>query len=104
MERRVLKFLREFSEKELKEKRASRVIVRRVKMKAVVRRGRIPAFRMRVVEGAQYLVCVFTDGDVTIYFFDGAGASLGAVELSGKEAEKKWQKISRATSAAFHIP
>ncbi|MEW6593074.1 MAG: hypothetical protein AB1305_05315 [Candidatus Hadarchaeota archaeon] len=103
MERRVLKFLRDFAEKELEKKRASRVIVRRAKMKSVMKRGRVPDFRVRTVEGAKYLVCVFAKEDITIYFFDGTGASLGAAELSGKEAEEEWSKISKSTGAVFSL-
>ncbi|MEW6222237.1 MAG: hypothetical protein AB1476_02795 [Candidatus Hadarchaeota archaeon] len=103
MERRVLKFLREFSEKELEEKRASRILVRRVKMKNVMKRGRVPDFRVRAVEGARYLVCVFTKEDLTVYFFDGAGASLGAAELSGKGAVEEWRRISKSTGAVFNL-
>lgn len=103
MERRVLKFLRAFSKVALEEKKASRVLVRRVKMRDMMKRGRVPDFRIRAVEGAQYLVCAFTKENLTVYFFDGAGAQLGAAELSGKEAEEEWRRISKSTGAVFNL-
>jgi hypothetical protein len=101
--RAVLKSLHEFAKRELTEKKAKSVIVYRVKMKQVMRRGMIPDFRMRSVEGARYLVCVHQADRSRIYFMSGGGIMLGAEELGGKEREKVLTEISRRAKIVFRL-
>ena len=102
--RPVIKSLRDFAARELKEKRAERVIVRRVKMKQWLRRGRVPDFRVRVVEGTSYLVCVFRGDELRLYHMDGCGVCLGASEFKGAEKERAWAEISKGTKIMFRLP
>jgi hypothetical protein len=101
--RAVLKSLREFAKRELTEKKAKSVIVYRVKMKQLMRRGRIPDFRVRSVEGARYLVCVHQADRSRIYFMSGSGIMLGVDELEGKEREKILTEISRGAKIVFRF-
>lgn len=99
----VLKSLRDFAARELKEKRADRVVVCRAKMKQWLRRGRLPDTRVRGVEGARYFICVFRGDELTLYLYDGGGASLGAMEFKGGEKEKVWADISKNTKSVFAL-
>lgn len=102
--RSVLKLLREFALRELEEKCANRVFVRRVKMGEVMRRGRLPDLRVRAVEGAYYLVCVFRDDSLRVYYLDRGGRHLGASDLAGVEKEKVWKNVLKGTKNVFQAP
>lgn len=102
--RLVLKRLRELAKRELQEKRADNVIVCVVKLKRLMRRGRVPGFQARGVEGVRYVVCVFRGGELTAHFLDSGGAMLGATEFTGMAAEKEWQSISKSSRVIFRLP
>ncbi|MEA1904329.1 MAG: hypothetical protein U9M97_00380 [Candidatus Hadarchaeota archaeon] len=101
--RLVLKTLRKFAKRELKEKKARHVYVRQVKMKSLMRRGRLPDLRIRILKGTHYLVCVFYDDSMRVYYIDWRGVSLGANEFEGDEKRKMWNDISRKTKTVFHL-
>jgi hypothetical protein len=101
--RSVLKTLREFARRELREKRARHVYVRQVKMKSLMRRGRLPDLRIRILKGTHYLVCVFYDDSLRVYYVNGRGVSLGANEFEGDEKREIWNEISRKTKTVFHL-
>lgn len=99
-----MKSLREFAARELKEKRADRVLVCRVKLKQWLRRGRVPGFRVRAVEGTHYLVCVFRGEELRLYHMNKQGLSLGATDFRGAEKEKVWAEVSKGTKIIFRLP
>ena len=101
--RSVLKALREFAKRELKEKRARHVYVRRVKMKSLMRRGRLPDLRIRILEGTHYLVCVLYDDGLRVHYISGEGLPLGASEFRRDEKREIWREISRGTKTVFHL-
>ena len=102
--RRVLKRVQEFARGELREKKADSVIACTAKLKRLMRRGRVPGFQARGIEGEYYVVCVFRGKELTTHFLDRGGAMLGAKEFSGAEAEKEWQSISRSFRVVFRLP
>lgn len=101
--RSILKSLQEFASQELEEKQADRVHVRRVKMKSAMRRGRLPDMRIKIVEGAHYLVCVFHDEELRVYCMDKHGRMMKAENFSGIEKEKVWKDISQRTKDVFRL-
>ncbi len=101
--RSALKILRGFAKRELKEKGARHIYVRQVKMKSLMRRGRLPDLRIRILRGTHYLVCVFYDDSLRVYYADERGASLGANEFEGDEKREMWNDISRKTKTVFHL-
>ncbi|MDI6643189.1 MAG: hypothetical protein QMD95_03965 [Candidatus Hodarchaeaceae archaeon] len=103
-QRTIIKSLRDFAASELKEKRADRVLVGRVRLKQWLRRGRVPDFRVRTVEGTHYLVCVFRGDELRLYYMDKRGLSLGASDFSGVEKEKVWTEVSKGTKIIFRLP
>jgi len=102
--RSVLKFLREFARRELKEKKVDQVCVRRVKMESTLRRGWLPDLVVRGVRGIHYLVCVFSGDSLRVYYMGKGGESLGASEFIGEEKDKVWNDISERTKSIFHLP
>jgi hypothetical protein len=102
--REVLKSLRDFAKRELMEKKAESVVVRRVKLRQLMRRGRIPDFRLRGVEGAHYLVCVFGKDSLRVYFVDGDGVMSGAEEFGGEERQRILAEISERSKIVFRFP
>jgi len=102
--RLVLKRLRELAKRELQEKRADNVIVCGAKLKRLMRRGRVPSFQARGVEGVRYIVCVFRGKELTAHFLDNGGAMLGATEFTGAEAEEEWRSISKSSKVIFSLP
>ena len=102
--RSVLKLLREFARRELMEKKADRVCVRRVKMEPTLRRGWLPNIIVREVRGIHYLVCVFSGDAMRVYYIGKGGESLGASEFIGGEKEKMWRDISERTKNIFCLP
>jgi len=101
--RLVLKVLREFAKRELKEKRARHVYVRHVKMKSLMRRGRLPDLRIRILEGTHYLVCVLYNDDLRVYYISRDGITLGAGEFKRDEKKEIWREISRKTKTVLHL-
>lgn len=104
MVRHVLKLLHGFAKKELEEKRAEKVLVCRAKMRSWMRRGRIPDFQIRGLEGAPYFVCVFRGSELTVYFMDEGGSMLGASEFSGGGAIRWWESISSGARVILRLP
>ncbi len=102
--RSVLRSIRDFATRELKEKRADHVDVRRVKMKEVMRKGRLPDLRVGMVKGTHYLICVFSGGGLRVYHLDKYGKVLGADEFTGTEREKVQAEISKRTKSVFRLP
>jgi hypothetical protein len=102
--RSVLKFLKEFARRELREKKADQVCVRRVKMESALRRGWLPDLVVRGVRGIHYLVCVFNSDALRVYYMGKGGESLGASEFIGKEKDKMWDNISERTKSVFCMP
>lgn len=99
-----MKSLRKFAIRELKEKRANRVCVRRIKMKSTLKRGWLPDLTVREVRGIHYLVCVFSGDALRVYYMGKGGESLGASEFIGGEKDKKWKNISERTRNVFCLP
>jgi hypothetical protein len=95
--RSVLKLLREFARRELREKKADRVYIRRVKMEATLRRGWLPDILVRGIKGVHYLVCVFSGGAIRVYYFGQSGESLGASDFTDWEKDKIWSKVLKST-------
>lgn len=102
--RSVLKALRDFAARELKEKRANRVDVRRVKMKSLMRKGRLPDLRVWSIEGGHYLVCVFRGADLRVYYMDKLGKMLGADDFTGEKKRRAWREISKRTKRVLRLP
>lgn len=101
--RSVVKSLRDFAARELKEKRADRVLVCKVKLRQWLQRGRIPDFRVRTVEGTRYLVCVFRGDELRLYYVDKRGLSLGASDFKGGEKERVSAEVSKGTKIMFRL-
>jgi len=96
--RSVLKLLREFARRELREKKADRVYIRRVKMESTLRRGWLPDILVREIKGIYYLVCVFSGDVMRVYYFGKSGESLGANDFAGEEKDKIWSNVLKRTS------
>ncbi len=101
--RQVLKSLKEFSEKELEEKKAEEVYVKRIKMESSMRRGKFPDTRVKKIEGTHYLVCVIHSQRMRVYFFDKNAQMIGAESFEGKEKNQVWKKIDDKTKTVFHF-
>ena len=101
--RSVLKSLRDFAARELKEKRADRVCVCRVKAKASLRKGRLPELRVWTVKGAHYLICVSSSDSLRVYYVDKLGKMLSADEFTGVERERVQTEISKRTKSVFRL-
>ena len=95
--RSVLKLLREFARRELKEKSADRVYIRRVKMESTLRRGWLPDILVREVGGIRYLVCVFRGDTMRVYYIGKSGESFGASDFTGEEKDKMWSNVLEST-------
>jgi len=102
--RSVLKSLREFAARELREKKADHICVRRVRMGSTLRRGWLPDLIVREVRGVHYLVCVFSGDAMRVYYVGKGGESLGASEFTGGEKDKIWDDISERTKNVFCLP
>lgn len=102
--RAVLKSLRDFAARELDEKFADRIDVRRVKMESVMRKGRLPDLRVWMVRGTYYLICVFSGKSLRIYYMDKRGQMLSADEVAGPQKEIMQAKISKMTKRVFRLP
>lgn len=102
--RSVLKSLKEFSKKELEEKKANRIRVQRIKMKSTMRRGKFPNLRVKKIEGSHYLVCVFHNSRMRVYYFSKNGEMLGADDFTGEEKESTLENISKETKNVFRFP
>jgi hypothetical protein len=102
--RSVLKFLRKFAARELREKKADHICIRRVKMESTLRRGWLPDLIVREVRGVHYLVCVFRGDALRVYYMDKGGESLGASEFIGGEKDKMWEDIREGTRNVFCLP
>ncbi len=101
--RPVLKSLKEFSEKELKEKDADEVYVQRIKMEYSMRRGKFPDTRVKKIEGSQYLICAIHKQRMRVYFFDKNAQMMGAEEYKGEKKTQIWEKIKQETKTIFHF-
>ena len=99
-----MKSFRDFAARELKEKRADRIDVRRVKMESVKRKGRLPDLRVWMVRGTNYLICVFSGKSLRIYYMDKCGKMLSADEFAGGEKEMVQAEISKKTKRVFRLP
>jgi len=95
--RSVLKLLRGFARRELREKKADRVYIRRVKMESTLRRGWLPDILVREIKGIYYLVCVFSGDVMRVYYFGKSGESLGASDFTGDEKDKIWSNVLEKT-------
>ena len=95
--RSVLKLLREFARRELREKKADRVCIRRVKMESTLRRGWLPDILVREIRGVNYLVCVFSGDIMRVYYMGKGGESLGASDFTGLEKDKMWSNVLEKT-------
>ena len=101
--RSTLKNIREFAMRELREKRADRVCVRRVKLESLMKRGWLPDLRIRWVKGVHYLVCVFHGKTLRAYYMGARGESLGASEFAGTEMEGAWSEVLKTTKNVFSV-
>lgn len=101
--RSVLKSLKDFSKRELREKNADRVRVQRIKMKSLMRRGRLPDLRIKKIEGCHYLVCVFRNKSLRVYYMDKAGRMMGADEFTGEDKDSTWREISKETKTILQF-
>lgn len=95
--RSVLKSIREFARRELREKKADRVYIRRVKMESTLRRGWLPDILVREISGIHYLVCVFRGDAMRVYYIGKSGESLGASDFTGEEKDKIWSNVLEGT-------
>jgi hypothetical protein len=95
--RSVLKLLREFARRELREKKADRVYIRRVKMESTLRRGWLPDILVRGIKGINFLVCVFSGDVMRVYYFGKSGESLGAIDFAGDEKDEIWSDVLKRT-------
>jgi hypothetical protein len=102
--RSVLKLLREFARRELREKKADRVYIRRVKMESTLRRGWLPDILVREIKGIYYLVCVFSGDIMRVYYMGKGGESLGASDFVGEEKDKMWSNVLKMTKNIFCLP
>jgi len=101
--RSALRTLRDFAARELKDKRADQIDVRRVKMKSLMRKGRLPDLRVQTVEGVHYLVCIFRGIDLRVYYMNKRGEMLGADDFTGEKGERTWREISKRTKSVFRL-
>lgn len=101
--RSTLKHLKKFSKQELKDKNAERVYVQRAKMESFLRKGKLPNLRAKEVKGTHFLVCVFHDKSLRVYFMDKNGNMTGAEDFTGEEKESTWQSISKETKNVFRF-
>lgn len=99
-----MRALREFAKLELKEKRAARVCVRKVRMESTLRRGWLPDLVVREVRGTHYLVCVFRGSALRVYCMGKGGEPLGAEDFSEEKMDKVWSKILKKTKNLFCLP
>jgi hypothetical protein len=95
--RYVLKLLREFARREMREKKADRVYIRRIKMEPKLRRGWLPDILVRGIKGVHYLVCVFSGDVMRVYYINKGGESLGASDFTGLEKDKIWSNVLERT-------
>jgi hypothetical protein len=99
--RSVLKLLREFARRELREKKADRVYIRRVKMEPTLQRGWLPDILVRGIKGVHYLVCVFSGDVMRVYYIGKGGESLGAGDFTGGDKDKIWSNVLERTRNVF---
>ncbi len=99
----VLLSLRGFASRELKEKRADRVEVRRVKSQTSMRKGKLPDLRILTIAGARFLVCVFRADDLRVYYMNKRGEMRCATDFAGAENKKTWQEISKKTKSVLRL-
>lgn len=102
--RAVLKSIRNFAARELKEKRVDLIDVRQVKMGSVMRKGKLPDLRVWMVRGTHYFICIFSGKSLRIYYMDKRGQMLSADEFAGVEKEMVQAKISKMTKRVFCLP
>lgn len=102
--RETLKNLREFARRELEEKKAKRVEIRRVKLTSTLVRGWLPDLVVREVRGVHYLICVFRGEGVRVYYAGKSGEVLGAEDLEGERLDQAWRKIERGTKRVLQLP
>lgn len=100
-QRAILKFLRDFARRELKEKKTERAAVYLVKMKSLVKRGKVPDFRVMGGEGARYLVCVFHGDSLRIYFVSEDAKMMGAEDFKGESKDKILAEVSGSSRLLF---
>jgi hypothetical protein len=101
--RSVPKLLREFARRELREKKADRVYIRRVKMESTLRRGWLPDILVREIKVIYYLVCVFSGDVLRVYYFGKSGESLGASDFAGDEKDRIWGNVIKMTKNVAHV-
>jgi hypothetical protein len=101
--RSVLKSLHEFARRELREKKADRVYIRRIKMAPTLRRGWLPDILVRGIKGVHYLVCVFSGDVMRVYYINKGGESLGASDFTGLEKDKIWSNVLEGTRNILFI-
>ncbi len=101
--RATLKSLKEFSEKELKEKDAEKVYVQRIGMEFSMRRGKFPDTRVKKIEGAHYLVCVIYKQRMRVYFFGKKAQMMGAEDYKDDEKDQIWEKINEETKTILRF-
>ena len=101
--RSVLKSLHGFARRELREKKADRVYIRRVKMEPTLRRGWLPDILVRGIKGVHYLVCVFSGDVMRVYYINKGGESLGASDFTGEEKDKICSNVLEGTRNILFI-
>jgi hypothetical protein len=103
--RSVLRLLREFGRRELREKKSDHVYIRRVKMEPTRRPGGLPDILIRRFKGVHFLVCVFSSDVMRMYYFGQSGESLGAIDFTGEEKDKIWNNVIKRTRsvASLHL-
>lgn len=101
--RTTLKFLKKFSEEELKEKKAKKVHVKQKNKKTTMSLGKFPNKRVKKTEGAKYLVTVYYKNRIKVYFFNEDGKMLGSDRFEDDEKKEKLNEIENNTSTIFRI-
>ncbi|MBS3815377.1 MAG: hypothetical protein KGY45_02290 [Hadesarchaea archaeon] len=99
--RSVRKYLKDFAKRELKEKKAKEVHVRRVKMKSLMSRGKLPDMKIKGIKESRYLICVFHNNTLRIYQLNQNGEMMGANEFSGEEKNPVREEINKETEIMF---
>ena len=81
----MLRVLQDFAERERREKNAE-VVIRSLKLRTLMRRGRIPDLRIRTRPNACFLIESRKGRETRIYFFDLEGRMLGAEDFEMGDA------------------
>ena len=101
--RSILLSLRDFASRELKEARAERVEVRKVKPSFGMRKGRVPDTRVMTVTGVSYLVCSHRGDALRVFYVDGNGGVLGAEDVPAEKKDETLKIMSKKTKTIIRI-